>query len=138
MTSSSPFQSVQKSLLHQTKKPGFDSVRRSLSNMSLSSRCSYDNIDENTEDNHQSLSYYTNNNSKQIKRIYLNQNSLQADTLSTNSAATLRTDSYRQAHPLQSYAFEYPKRSLLPQSIENNNQQNRRKINGNKHYEISV
>jgi len=106
--------------------------------MSLSSRCSYDNIDENTEDNHQSLSYYTNNNSKQIKRIYLNQNSLQADTLSTNSAATLRTDSYRQAHPLQSYAFEYPKRSLLPQSIENNNQQNRRKINGNKHYEISV
>jgi len=49
---------------------------------------------------------------------------------------TLRTDSYRQAHPLQSFAFDYPKRSLLPQSIENNN--NRRKINGNKQYEISV
>jgi len=70
-----------------------------------------------------------------MKRIYINQNSTQSDTLSTNSALTLRTDSYRQAHPLQSFAFDYPKRSLLPQSIENNN---RRKLNGNKHYEIAV
>jgi hypothetical protein len=111
--------------------------------MSLSSRCSYDNIDGNEEDNHQPLPYPTNNNnniSKQMKRIYINQNSAQADNVSTNSAATLRTDSYRQAHPLQSFAFDYPKRPLLSQSIPNNDQENRRKINGNnnKHYEISV
>jgi hypothetical protein len=93
-------------------------------------------MDENTEDiDHHPISYYTNSNhSKQTRRISLNQ----ADNLSTNSAATLRTDSYRQAHPLQSFAFEYPKRPLLPQSTENNNQQNRRKLNGNKQYEISV
>ncbi len=133
VTSSSPFQPVQKPLIHQTTKPNFESIRRSLSNMSLSSRCSYDNIDGNTGDLHPPLSYYTNNNnSRQMKRLYLNQNSIQADTLSNNSALTLRTDSYRQAHPLQSFAFDYPKRS---QTIENNTQ---RKMNGNKHYEISV
>jgi hypothetical protein len=135
VTSSSPFQPVKKPLIHQTTKPSYESIRRSLSNMSLSSRCSYDNIDGNTGDLHPPLSYYTNNNSRQMKRLYLNQNSIQADTLSNNSALTLRTDSYRQAHPLQSFAFDYPKRSLLPQPIENNTQ---RKINGNKHYEISV
>jgi len=136
VTSSSPFQPVKKPLLHQTIKPEFESIRRSASNISLSSRYSYDNIDENTEDIRPPLPYYTNNkNSKQMKRIYINQNSTQSDTLSTNSALTLRTDSYRQAHPLQSFAFDYPKRSLLPQSIENNN---RRKLNGNKHYEIAV
>jgi len=136
VTSSPPFQLVNQPLLHQTTKPGFESMRHSLSNMSLSSRCSYDNMDENTGDiDHHPISYYTNSNhSKQTRRISLNQ----ADNLSTNSAATLRTDSYRQAHPLQSFAFEYPKRPLLPQSTESNNQQNRRKLNGNKQYEISV
>lgn len=133
--SSSPFQSVKKS----SSKPGYESVRRSLSNISLSSRCSYDNINENPDDNHQPLPYYPNNNntnnSKQIKRNNFNENFHQADTQSTTSAITLRTDSYRQAHPLQSFAFDYPKRSLLSQTIENNN---RRKTNETKHYEISV
>jgi hypothetical protein len=92
-------------------------------------------MDENAEDIHHPIPYYPNlNHLKQTRRISLNQ----ADTLSMNSAMTLRTDSYRQAHPLQSFAFDYPKRSLLPQSTENNNQQNRRKLNGNKQYEISV
>ncbi|CAF0745783.1 unnamed protein product [Adineta steineri] len=143
VTSSSSFQPVKKPLLHQTKKPEFDSLRRSLSNMSLSSRCSYDNVDGNEDDIHQPLPYYVNNpnnnnNSKQMKRIYINQNSVQADNVSTNSAMTLRTDSYRQAHPLQSFAYDYPKRPLLPQSVQSTNQQSRRKTNGNKHYEISV
>lgn len=134
--SSSPFQYAKKPLSYQPTKPGYESIRRSLSNISLSSRCSYDNVNENPADIHQSLPYYTNINSKQIKRNNLNGNSIQADTQSTNSAITLRTDSYRQAHPLQSFAFDYPKRSLLSQSIENNNRQ---KVNGNnKHYEISV
>ena len=108
--------------------------------MSLSSRCSYDNIDGHEDDIHQPLPYHpTTNNSKQMKRIYINQNSVQADNVSTNSAATLRTDSYRQAHPLQSFAFDYPKRPLLTQTISNNDQDTRRKVNGNdKHYEISV
>ena len=134
VASSSPFQLVNQPLLHQTTKPGFESMRHSLSNMSLSSRCSYDNIgdDNNTDDIHQPVPYYP--NSKQTRRVSLNQ----ADNLSTNSAMTLRTDSYRQAHPLQSFAFEYPKRTLLPQSTENNSQHNRRKLNGNKQYEISV
>ncbi|CAF3709582.1 unnamed protein product [Rotaria sordida] len=145
VTSSLPFQPVKKNLIHQTTKPGFESIRRSLSNMSLSSRCSYDNIEENEVDIHQPLPYQTstttnnnNNSSKQLKKIYMNHNSVQSDNVSTNSAITLRTDSYRQAHPLHSFAFDYPKRPLLSQSIQNNDQQNRRKLNGNKHYEISV
>jgi hypothetical protein len=47
---------------------------------------------------------------------------------------TLRTESYRQAHPLQSFAFEYPKQPLISQSGEKNDQQ----IGLKKHYEISV
>ena len=92
-------------------------------------------MNENTEEIRPSQPYYTNtNNPKQMKRISLNQ----ADTISTTSAMTLRTDSYRQAHPLQSFAFDYPKRALLPPSTETNNQSTRRKLNGNKQYEISV
>ena len=30
---------------------------------------------------------------------------------------TLRTESYRQAHPLQTFAFDYPKQPLISQSI---------------------
>ncbi|CAF4748858.1 unnamed protein product [Rotaria sp. Silwood1] len=146
VTSSLPFQPVKKNLLQQTTKPGFESIRRSLSNLSLSSRCSYDNMEENEDDIHQPLPYQTisnnnynnNNSSKQMKKMYVNQNSIQSDNISTNSAMTLRTDSYRQAHPLHSFAFDYPKRPLLPQSKQNNEQQNRRKVNGNKQYEISV
>ncbi|UJR28127.1 hypothetical protein I4U23_009383 [Adineta vaga] len=142
VTSSSSIQPMKKSLIHQTKKPEYDSMRRSLSNMSLSSRCSYDNVDENDDDLHQPLPYYSNNNnnnnSKQMKRIYMNQNSIQADNVSTNSMATLRTDSYRQAHPLQSFAYDYPKRPLISQINQATDQQNRSKLNGNKHYEISV
>lgn len=95
---------------------------------------------ENGDEIRSPLPYYPpSNNSKQIKRISLNQ----ADNISTNSAITLRTDSYRQAHPLQSFAFDYPKRPLLAQPMENNhspsnNPSNRRKLNGNKQYEISV
>jgi hypothetical protein len=52
-------------------------MRRSLSNMSLPSRCSYDNVNENQEDIHQPVPYYTNNsnnnNSKQMKKVYMNQ-----------------------------------------------------------------
>ncbi|CAF1216676.1 unnamed protein product [Rotaria magnacalcarata] len=142
LTSSYPYQPVKNTLLQQTTQPEFESMRRSLSNMSLSSRCSYDNIEGNEDDIHQPLPYYpnnnNNNNSTRMKQMYVNQNSVQADNVSTNSGVTLRTDSYRQAHPLHSFAFDYPKRPLLPQSIQNNEQQNRRKMNGNKHYEISV
>lgn len=101
-------------------------------------------MEENEDDIHQPLPHYVNNNhhmnnsSKQMKKIFLNQNSTQSDTISTNSGMTLRTDSYRQAHPLHSFAFDYPKRPLLPQATQNNAQQNRRKMNGNKQYEISV
>ena len=58
------------------------------------------------------------------------------DTVSTTSALTLRTESYRQAHPLQSFAFDYPKQPLLTQSTSptNKNQTNGSK----KQYEISV
>ena len=61
-------------------------------------------------------------------------NDLNGDTASTNSAMTLRTESYRQAHPLQSFAFDYPKRSLISQTITKKDNQN----GNNKHYEISV
>ncbi|CAF0870226.1 unnamed protein product [Adineta ricciae] len=143
VTSSSSIQPMKKTLIHQTKKPEFDSMHRSLSNMSLSSRCSYDNVDGTEEDLPQPLPYYSannnnNSNSKQMKKIYMNQNSVQADNVSTNSMMTLRTDSYRQAHPLQSFAYDYPKRALLPQTLQASDQPNRGKFNGNKHYEISV
>jgi hypothetical protein len=112
--------------------------------MSLSSRYSYDNIDENEEyiyDVHghrrrplpvTPIDYLS--NTKQTKRMNIINNDGQGDTTSTTSAITLRTESYRQAHPLQSFAFDYPKQPLLSQSIP-------RKDNPNgpiKHYEISV
>jgi hypothetical protein len=116
-------------------------MRRSLSNMSLSSRYSYDNIDENEEyifDVHgrrqrplppTPIEYYSNN--KPTKRM---NNDVQGDTTSTTSAITLRTESYRQAHPLQSFAFDYPKQPLISQSLSNKDHQN----GSNKQYEISV
>ena len=102
-------------------------------------------MQETGDDIRSPLPYYPpTNHAKQIKRISLNQ----SDNISTNSAMTLRTDSYRQAHPLQSFAFDYPKRPLLAQSTETNpslnnnhhlhNPSSRRKLNGNKQYEISV
>jgi hypothetical protein len=112
--------------------------------MSLSSRYSYDNIDENEEyiyDVHgrrqrplpgTPIEYHPNHN--QIKRMNITNNDLQGDTASTTSAMTLRTESYRQAHPLQSFAFEYPKQPLISQSISKKDHQN----GPNKHYEISV
>jgi hypothetical protein len=119
-------------------------MRHSLSNLSLSSRYSYDNIDENEEyifDIHGQrqrplpptpISYYPNN--KQAKTMNVTNNDNQADTISTTSAMTLRTESYRQAHPLQSFAFDYPKQPLISQPLS-------RKDNPNgthKQYEISV
>ena len=127
-------------MLHQVHKPAVESLRRSLSNVSISSRCSYDNIDQNG-DTFQEISpthQDRNEKAKSIKRNFLNQHSVQVDTISTNSSATLRTDSYRQAHPLQSFAFDYPKRPLLAQTRKSNGHDNRQKLNGNKHYEISV
>jgi hypothetical protein len=140
VASSSSFQPVQKPLLHQVNKPIVESLRRSLSNMSLSSRCSYDNIDGNTDDIQQTLPDYTktHTNPKALKRFYMNQHATQADSVSTNSSATLRTDSYRQAHPLQSFAFDYPRRPLLSQSRKSNDNDSRQKLNGTKQYEIAV
>jgi hypothetical protein len=112
--------------------------------MSLSSRYSYDNIDENEEyifDIHgrrqrpipsTPIDYYSNN--KQIKRMNTVNNDVQGDTASTTSAMTLRTESYRQAHPLQTFAFDYPKQPLISQSIPKKDHQN----GPTKHYEISV
>jgi len=116
-SSSSPVQSIKNPLKPKTN------IRESLSNISLSSRYSYDNIDENEEyifDIHgrrqrpipvTPIEYYSNN--KQTNRM---NNDIQGDTESTTSAMTLRTESYRQAHPLQSFAFDYPKQPLISQS----------------------
>jgi hypothetical protein len=132
-SSASPIQSIK-----NQSKP-ITQLRRSLSNMSLSSRYSYDNIDENEEyifDIHgrrqrplppTPIDYHLNNT--QIQKV-----DIQGDTASTTSAMTLRTESYRQAHPLQSFAFDYPKQPLISQSGEKNDQQTGVK----KHYEISV
>ncbi|CAF4575586.1 unnamed protein product [Rotaria sp. Silwood2] len=62
-------------------------------------------------------------------------NDVQGDATSTTSALTLRTESYRQAHPLQSFAFDYPKRPLISQSISRKDNQNG---TNNKNYEIAV
>lgn len=59
---------------------------------------------------------------------------LPGDATSTTSALTLRTESYRQAHPLKSFAFDYPKRPLLHQSTSGQDSQNET----HKSYEISV
>ncbi len=111
--------------------------------MSLSSRYSYDNIDENEEytvDIHgrrqrpvpvTPIDVYS---TKQSKRMNPINNDAQGDTASTTSAMTLRTESYRQAHPLQSFAYDYPKQPLISQSISKKDQPN----GPNKHYEISV
>lgn len=140
MTSSSSFRPAQKPLLHQMNKPIVETVRRSLSNMSLSSRYSYDNIADQEDHVQETLPSLTDphHHSKAMKRIYMTQHSVQADNVSTNSSATLRTDSYRQAHPLQSFAFDYPKRPLLPQSRKSTEHDNQPRIKANKHYEISV
>jgi len=61
-------------------------------------------------------------------------NDIQGDTESTTSAMTLRTESYRQAHPLQSFAFDYPKQPLISQSTSKKDREN----GPTKHYEISV
>jgi hypothetical protein len=106
--------------------------------MSLSSRYSYDNVDENDEyvyDVHgqrqQSLSTGHGLASKTKANIATD---AQADTASTTSAMTLRTESYRQAHPLKSFAFDYPKRPLLSQSSTKKDPSNGK----SKQYEISV
>ena len=140
MTSSSSFRPAQKPLLHQMNKPIVETRRRSLSNMSLSSRYSYDNIADQEDHVQETLPSSTDphHHSNAMKRIYMNQHSVQADNVSTNSSATLRTDSYRQAHPLQSFAFDYPKRPLLPQSRKSTEHDNQPRIKANKHYEISV
>jgi len=143
VNSSTSYQPAQKPLLHhQINKPIGESLGRSLSNMSLSSRCSYDNLDGRDDQIGETLPYYTNthsNSKSALKRVYMNQHSVQADTMSTNSSATLRTDSYRQAHPLQSFAFDYPKRPLIAQSRKpNESENNRTRLNGTKQYEISV
>lgn len=124
-------------------KPIVESLGRSLSNMSLSSRCSYDNLDGHEDQFSETVPYYppgqSNHSKSALKRIYMNQHSVQADTMSTNSSATLRTDSYRQAHPLQSFAFDYPKRPLISQSRKpTDHPSNRTRANANKQYEISV
>lgn len=111
--------------------------------MSLSSRYSYDNVHENEEyifDVHgqrrrpvpaTASGHYANN--KPTARMNSINNDVQGDTTSTTSALTLRTESYRLAHPLQSFAFDYPKRPLLSHSVSKESQ------NGiNKQYEISV
>lgn len=109
--------------------------------MSLSSRYSYDNIDENEE-------YIVDIHGRRQRPLpptpidYLShskpletQPEGQADTVSTTSALTLRTESYRQAHPLQSFAFDYPKQSRNAQPASTSKTQ----ANGpRKQYEISV
>lgn len=109
--------------------------------MSLSSRYSYDNVDETEEytfDVHGQrqrpipmtpIEYYM--QTKPHKRM---NSDAQADTASTTSAMTLRTESYRQAHPLQTFAFDYPKRPLLSQSMPRKDHPN----GSSKQYEISV
>lgn len=109
--------------------------------MSLSSRYSYDNIDENEEyvyDVHgrrqrplppTPIEYHLNNNTKQVKRMNTDG---QTDTASTTSAMTLRTESYRQAHPLQTFAYDYPKQPLISQTKKDHQNEL------NKHYEIAV
>lgn len=140
--SSSPIQPAQKPLLpNQANRSGGQSLQRSLSNLSISSRYSYDNIDQNGDTFQETLPSFSKHHmgmTKNNKRTYIQQNAVQADTISTNSSTTLRTDSYRQAHPLQSYAFDYPKRPLLGQPKKSNGHDNRQKLNGSKHYEISV
>ncbi|CAF1249596.1 unnamed protein product [Adineta steineri] len=137
-SSSSPVQPVKNQVKSKTN------MRRSFSNMSLSSRYSYDNIDENEEYTYDihghrqrpipgtPIDYLS--KTKPTKRMNTVNNDIQGDTASTTSAMTLRTESYRQAHPLQSFAFDYPKQPLLPQSLSRKDSSNL----PNKHYEISV
>lgn len=115
-----------------------NTVHHSPSNISSSSHYSYDNIDENEEytvDIHgrrqrplppTPIDYLSHTKPMEI------QLEGQGDTASTTSAHTLRTESYRQAHPLQSFAFDYPKQSRNAQTSSTN-------PNGSKkQYEISV
>ncbi|CAF2411964.1 unnamed protein product [Rotaria sp. Silwood2] len=138
-SSSSPIQSIKNQSKSKTN------IRHSSSNMSLSSRYSYDNINENEEymfdihGNRQrplpSTPMDLNSNHKQTTRMNTINNDVQGDATSTTSALTLRTESYRQAHPLQSFAFDYPKRPLISQSISRKDNQNG---TNNKNYEIAV
>ena len=110
--------------------------------MSLSSHYSYDNIDENEE-------YTVDIHGRRQRPLpptpidYLSQSNPlaiqpegQGDTVSTTSGLTLRTESYRQAHPLQSFAFDYPKQSRNAQPTTTTN---KTQANGpRKQYEISV
>ncbi|CAF1082322.1 unnamed protein product [Adineta ricciae] len=137
-SSSSPIQPIKTQSKPKTNLP------RTLSNVSLSSRYSYDNMDENEEyifDVHghrQRPTPGTPNDylakTNHTKRMNTINSDLQGDTASTTSAMTLRTESYRQAHPLQSFAFDYPKQPLLSQSSSKKDNSHA----PNKHYEISV
>ncbi|NJN37374.1 MAG: amidohydrolase family protein [Nitrospiraceae bacterium] len=113
-------------------------LNRSSSNMSLSSRYSYDNLDENEAyifDAHGQRQRVSADDYQMATKNHARMNAdLQAETSSTTSAITLRTESYRQAHPLKSFAFDYPKRPLLTQTSTKKDQANGK----SKQYEISV
>ncbi|CAF3414086.1 unnamed protein product [Rotaria sp. Silwood1] len=140
--SSSPSSSPIQSIKNQPKSK--TNMRHSSSNMSLSSRYSYDNINENEEyifDIHghrqrpiPATPIDMDSNHKQTTRMNTINNDVQGDATSTTSALTLRTESYRQAHPLQSFAFDYPKRPSISQSITRKDNKN----GSNKNYEIAV
>ena len=128
----------------KTRTKAKPNIPQISSNISLSSRYSYDNVNENEEyifDIHghrrrplpatPSDHFYSNNG--QTKRMNTTNIDIQGDTESITSAMTLRTESYRNAHPFQSYTFDYPKRSSQLESRKDNQNQIQ-----TKHYEISV
>lgn len=128
-TSSSSHTSSSQSSTPPIQPKSKANLRHSASNLSLSSRCSYDNINENEEytvDIHGRRQRANGHLNSKVPSKPSASNDLQLDTNSTTSALTLRTESYRQAHPLQSFAFDYPK----SQTSKSTQQQ--------KHYEIAV
>ncbi|CAF3470203.1 unnamed protein product [Rotaria socialis] len=136
--SSSPIQSIK----HQQKPKA--PIHRSSSNLSISSRYSYDNINENEEYSFNihgqrqralpAASTDFRQNNKQTRRMNTVNHDVHGDAESMASALTLRTESYRHAHPLKSFAFDYPKRTLMSQTIPKTDNQN----GTNKNYEIAV
>ncbi|CAF0784414.1 unnamed protein product [Didymodactylos carnosus] len=158
----------QQSMVEDPRQTFHSSFHRSVSNMSLSSKCSYDNVEdsetiynENDDDGSADIIIsgrkYNSNNHKLISSVsniqYYNDYILHkplrtkpdgdnASNNTTNSGITLRNESYRQAHPVMSFSYDYPSHpsSIRHTTLTMSQEQlpvGVRKLDG-KHYEISV
>ena len=63
-------------------------------------------------------------NEQSTKRVPIMNSTITDDVDSTIDILTLRTESYRHVHPLQSFTFDYPKQSSISKSMSKTDNRN--------------